>query len=138
MNTRHIILLTMVFSILFTLSCKKEPGEGGTNTITGKVFATDYNKEYTKIQGEYYMPGERVYIVYGTSDNNDIYDDDFRTDYDGRYEFKYLRKGTYTIYTYTIDTTELKYKKFIPLKQSVEITGKKETITLPDFKIITE
>ncbi|NUM51163.1 MAG: hypothetical protein HUU48_08610 [Flavobacteriales bacterium] len=130
------IVSILLFTTLALYACKKEAGTGGTNTITGKVFATDFNKEYTKIQGEYYIPDYRVYIVYGTE--NSMYDDDFDTDYNGAYEFNYLRKGTYTIYTYSIDTVEKNYQKLVPIKQTVEITGKNEVIVLPDFKIFTE
>jgi hypothetical protein len=126
----------ILLGIIMLSACKKEAGEGGTNSITGKVFATDLNKEYTKIQGEYYIPDHQVYIVYGTE--NSVYEDDFDTDYNGTFEFNYLRKGTYTIFTYSIDTTEKNYQKFISIKQTVEVTGKNEVITLPDFKIITE
>ncbi len=126
----------ILMSFLMLSACKKEAGEGGTNTITGKVFATDFNKEYTKIQGEYYIPDYRVFIVYGTE--NSVYDNDFDTDYNGAFEFNYLRKGTYTVFTYSLDTTEKNFQKLIPIKQTVEITGKNEVITLPDFKIFTE
>ena len=45
----------------------------------------------------FYRPdiGQDVYIIY--SDNyEDLYDDKFETDYNGKYRFENLRKGTYT------------------------------------------
>ena len=52
---------------------------------------------YDSLMEEYPAIEERVYIEYG---DEDIYSDDFKTDYDGWYKFDFLKKGTYRIYAY--------------------------------------
>ncbi len=51
---------------------------------------------------EYPAPDEDVWIVYG---NNVSPDERVRTNYDGEFEFQFLRPGEYTIYVYSRDTT---------------------------------
>lgn len=45
---------------------------------------------------------ERVYLIYG---EEDFYSEDVRTDADGNYQFKGLRKGEYRVYVFSADTT---------------------------------
>lgn len=112
-------------------SCKKGPGEGGRASITGKVHSVNYNATMTSAQDSGYIGGEKVYIIYGdetaVGDNQD-------TNPDGSYEFLYLRKGKYKVYTFTktspnhIDTA---------IVQEAEITDNKQELILPDFRIKT-
>jgi hypothetical protein len=86
--------LCMVFA-----GCSKDPGVGGKATIKGKVKVVEYNDNTCLPTGnEYYGPEERVYIIYG---DNGFYDDDIRTGPDGSFEFRWLRKGDYTIFVYS-------------------------------------
>lgn len=109
------ICLTLLLSVS---SCKKEAGSGGTSSIYGKVFAKNYNSTFTVLQEQYYAQDVDVYIIYG---DDKSYSDRVRTSYDGTYEFKYLRKGIYHIYAYSIDST-LQTNAFIPVIRDVEIT----------------
>ncbi len=96
---RYFLVLSLItFSLV---SCTKEEGEGGRSSIKGKVHMTDSNGTN---QGEYDIPDYDVYIIYG--DKDDIYDDDMKTNYDGTFQFKNLRKGNYRIYVYTTDVNE--------------------------------
>lgn len=110
LNLMYPNTLTMYFKLLrfsitgiillsiFTFSgCSTLPGDGGTSTITGKIYVERYNASGTLYQ-EYYGGDEKVYIIYG---DNTAYDDEVRTAYDGTYKFEYLRKGKYTIYAYS-------------------------------------
>lgn len=84
---------------LICTSCTKDPGIGGKATIRGKVRVVDYNDNTCLPTGdEYYGAEERVYIIYG---DNGFYDDDVRTDPNGLFEFRWLRKGDYTIFVYS-------------------------------------
>lgn len=117
---RFIRLFLFLFVPLMTVSlsgCEKDPGEGGTSSISGKVFAKDYNSTFTVLQGEYYAPDIWVYIVYG--DDKD-YGDRIKTSYTGEYEFKYLRPGTYHIYAYSKDST-LQTNSSVPVVTDVTI-----------------
>lgn len=100
MKIKLLALLPISFAaiVIFALSgCTSLPGDGGTSTITGKIYTELYNASGTLYQ-EYYSPDEKVYIIYG---DNIAYDDEVSTAYDGTYKFEYLRKGTYTIYVYS-------------------------------------
>ncbi|MBL4593246.1 MAG: hypothetical protein JKX68_05445 [Flavobacteriales bacterium] len=100
-------------------SCAKEEGEGGRSSITGTVHMNDITGG---IQGEYNVPDYDIYIIYG--DENNIYDDRMRTNYDGTFQFKNLREGSYRIYAYTRDITE--ESGVSPVFKSTEIGGNEE------------
>lgn len=60
---------------------------------------------------------EDVYIIYG--DEDDIYDDNIKTSYDGTFKFTNLRQGTYKIFAYSED--ESLQEPLIPVVESIEI-----------------
>ncbi len=126
-----LIVLALLTTLLF--SCKKEEGEGGRATIKGKVYVLDYNNSNV-YQDEYYGPQMDVYIIYGGGD--DIYDDNMETHYDGSFEFKYLRKGTYTIYAYSKDTTGTEPSGVFAVRETVQISDKKEVVELDDIIVV--
>lgn len=125
-----IFIALMLCTMLF--SCSKEPGEGGTSTIQGKVLAKYYNETFTAQLGEAYAPDKDVYIIYG---DDASYSDKQKTNYDGSFEFKYLRKGKYRIYAYSKDTTLTNPVGKFAVYADVEITKKGETVVVPDIKI---
>ncbi len=126
----YLVSFTMVL-IAFFSSCKKEPGEGGTSTITGKVFCKNYNSTFTVLKEEYYIADEWVYIIYG--DDKD-YSDRVLTCYDGTYEFKNLRPGKYHIYSYSKDST-LQTQNAIGIVKDVEIKKNRQKVQVPDIEI---
>jgi hypothetical protein len=116
---KNIFIITVLTLTLF--SCHKEEGEGGRSSVIGKVHATDITGG---TQGVYDIPDYDVYIIYG--EENDIYDDDMKTNYDGTFEFKNLRKGFYRVYAYTRNFTASSTESaWEPVFQSIEI-GKNE------------
>lgn len=120
------------FAVMLLSSCSKEAGEGGTSAIIGKVYVKDYNSLFSIINAEYYAADEDVYIIYG----NDVsYGNKTKSSYDGSFEFKFLREGAYKIYTYSKDSTLKSQSGTIPVIQDVEITGKKQELTIPDLVI---
>lgn len=93
------IFLFALFAFSAVISgCEKSEGEGGRSVISGKILMKDMLPDGT-VRATFYAPEERVYIVYG--DSTRVYDDDMRTDFEGRYRFRYLRPGTYTIFVYS-------------------------------------
>lgn len=125
------LALIALAPMLFT-SCSKDEGLGGTSTIVGRVKVIDYNSSFTKINDEYYLQDERVYIVYG---DDDIYSDDFRTDYGGRYQFEYLTKGEYTIYAMSKDSADPTSPIKIPVSVKVKIDKNNQTVEAPEIVI---
>ena len=125
----RIIIIAFALPFLFFVACEKPAGEGGTSSITGKVFMTEYNVNGIII-AQYYAAREDVFIVYG---DNLIYDDRMETHHDGSYEFKYLRKGTYQIFAYSDCDTCAAPTQAI-LKQ-VETTENNQQVVVDDLAI---
>ena len=124
-------LLASLIILFFLSSCEKSPGEGGTSTIQGSVYklSTYYNVLTQQTDTVYYQLDSKkdVYIIY--SDNeNDFYNDNIETNWNGQYRFDYLRKGDYTLFVYT-DSTDY------PIFKHVKIDANNSTVTLPDFVI---
>jgi hypothetical protein len=125
----HRSFLTLILFI--TLSgCTKPEGEGGTSAIYGKVYAFDYNNSGV-LQSEFYLGDEDVFIIYGNEDN--YYDDSYKTSFDGSFRFQYLRKGTYTVFVYSdCDTCDSGIEA---ISQTVEVTENNQDIFLEDFEV---
>jgi hypothetical protein len=122
--------ILLICTILLA-GCVKEEGIGGTCTITGKVYAYDYNAELTSLRAQYYAPDEDVYIIYG---DDSIFSDRTRTSYEGSYRFEYLRRGTYTIYAYSKNiVTGL--PPLLAVRQTVQILSDGQFVTAEDIKI---
>ena len=73
---------------LFIIACEKPAGEGGSSVIEGEVWElfTYQNPTTGNWDTTFYRPdiGQDIYIIY--SDNyEDLYDDKFETDYNGKY-----------------------------------------------------
>jgi len=126
--TNLILAVIVIFSFLNS-SCKKQEGKGGKLSIKGKVYANYFNKSFTKQRGEGYHPEEDVYIIYGDEEFNG---DDVKTNKDGVYEFNYLQKGKYTIYTYSTDLTT---QKKVAIVKEVTIS---DDYTVEDFVVNKE
>lgn len=130
-----LLTVTLLSITMILANCKKEEGEGGKATIRGKVFAKYFNNTFTNLISSGYAPEEDVYIIYG---DNETFNDQTETNFDGTYEFKYLRPGKYTVYVYSKDSTQSIYTipsgKY-PVKIEVEIGKKDKEIELDDLLI---
>jgi len=135
-------ILLVAFAISIS-ACKKEAGEGGRASISGKVYAEYWDKTYTIKADSGYAADVDVYIVYG---NEKTFGNRTRTNYDGTYEFKYLQKGDYKIYAYSKDSTGKaedqmngnSFYQFNPDKailKSVTISERKQNIDVADIAI---
>ena len=132
---RNLILLIAI-TIVFA-ACTKEAGEGGTSVIQGQVYKihTFQNSTTGEIDTLYFQldAGKDIFIIY-SDDETDIYDDEFETDYNGRYRFEFLRKGDYTIYTYA-DSSDVNTTYDYPVFRHIEIKSNNSTNNLDDFVI---
>ncbi|MBZ0205136.1 MAG: hypothetical protein K8H89_02345 [Flavobacteriales bacterium] len=121
---RHLVILLSTL-LLLTTACKKEPGEGGKAVIKGTVMRQNVNALGIPQGDPYPYQDTRVYIIYG---DNDFHDDDVRTGPDGNYEFRWLRKGDYTVYTFgECDCPG----NSVEVSRKVTIDGKKDVVTVP-------
>lgn len=130
---------TLFFVISITVlvvGCKKTPGDGGLATIRGNVveeirFVLTNPATYAT---EYPAPDADVWIVYGenVSPNERV-----RTNYDGEFEFQFLRPGDYTIYVYSNDTTGAPdvAPDRMPIIKKVTIDERRQDIDLGEFRI---
>ncbi|HNZ43221.1 MAG TPA: hypothetical protein PLB59_10740 [Bacteroidales bacterium] len=131
MKKNFLVIIVFILVPTIFVSCKKDPGEGGTSSIYGKVYMKDYNSTYTVLLEEYYAQDVDVYIIYG---DDKTYSERIRTNYDGTYEFKYLRKGTYHVYVYSEDST-LQTNAMIPVIRDVEITKNNQEVEAEEIII---
>jgi len=118
-----------VIALFLLTACEKGAGEGGTSTIKGVVITQEWNGSFTEIRDEYPSQEEDVYIIYG---DDDFYGDHVKTNYNGVYEFKYLRKGSYTVYVYTKDASvdyDVTDRKLL-IKKEIQITRNNQTVTV--------
>ena len=141
--------ITPLFKVLFVLlityfaltGCKKDEGPGGTSTIQGRVIAHDFDAAFKDTGNQilvYPSALEDTYIIYGTG--HTTYDANFKTSYDGTYNYKYLQKGKYRIFAYSKDSTGayLNNPKLTktPSFIDVEITSNGSTVQAPDLIIL--
>ena len=125
-------IILLIAAITFVVACKKEPGKGGRATIKGKVNTIDYDATYTIAKDTFPAQGENVYILYG--DANTV-GDNTKTSFDGTFEFPYLRTGKYRVFVVSKDTAAKISNKTFEVITDVNITDKKQVITLDDFTI---
>ena len=131
-------IITLLLVVFFVSSCEKEAGEGGTSTIQGSVYklSTYYNVLTQQVDTISYQLDSKkdVYIIY--SDNeNDFYDDNVETNWNGQYRFEYLRKGNYTLFVYSDSTDALNLSYEYPIFKHVKIDANNSTFNLSDFVI---
>jgi hypothetical protein len=132
--------LITVFAITLTLvisACSKGAGEGGKATIYGKVRALNYDATFTTLQASYYAQEENVFIIYG---DDRSYSQSVKTNYDGTYEFRYLRPGNYTVVVYSKDSARYNgniiASKTVEVVKDVQISGKKDEVEVPEITIL--
>lgn len=128
-----LLLILSAFALL-SLSCKKQEGKGGDASISGNIAVKHYNSTFTEFISEYPGKDTYVYLIYG----DDIsYGQRIKTNYEGQFEFKYLYKGNYTVYLYSLDSTLQTADGSIAVVREVNITDRKEEIdlgTIPVFQ----
>ena len=125
----YIFCATMAITIF---ACKKDPGQGGFATIHGKLLVIDYNSNYTAVNDSFYAQGENIFITYG-SDSSVA--DNVKTSFNGEFKFDYLRKGKYTIFAVSKDSTTTSSKTKAVIKH-IEITEKKQNIDIGDIVVL--
>jgi hypothetical protein len=114
--------------IALHISCSNPEGTGGDLTLTGQVIARKYNLTFTNLIAEYPALEERVYLIYG---NNEIYSEDFRTDFQGRYKFENLQPGNYTLFAYARDSSGNEPSGLMPVFVQVTIESDKPVTEAP-------
>ena len=126
MRIKLIGLLCMC--LLCFASCNRSEGEGGTGTVQGYVKLINHPDDNYSLPADTMDAAKTdVFIIYG---NSDFYGDDVETDKNGFYQFKYLTKGDYTVFSYST----LPSGERIPVTASVSI-GNGDTGNVPTIYI---
>lgn len=127
MKFRNLFLVISILSIF--IACKKEEGFGGLASISGKVYAYDYNNSGVLL-AEGYAGDIDVYIkAKGSSEELER----VRTIYDGSFIFNQLRKGDYEVWVYS--DCDRCPNGIEPVIQNIKINGKKDKIELSVFEV---
>ncbi|MEO5642022.1 MAG: hypothetical protein ABIQ40_09895 [Bacteroidia bacterium] len=134
---KRFLLLSGIAFIFALSACDNGSGPGGQATITGKVYikgnwnsaCTLYADTSTGYTG-FYAPDADVYLIYG---DEPTYGDRVKTAPDGTFQFKYLRKGSYTVYAYSKDCAAQSGTS--ATTTIVEITEKKQEVVLSNLDI---
>ena len=132
---RNIIFLAIITVCI--CSCEKLEGEGGTSEINGKVtyFTISYNAQTSSNDTNYYpKSGKDIFIIYSNNED-DLFDDKTETDWNGNFEFKYLRKGDYIIYTYVDSVVVNDVTYDYPLFNHVNISKNNSSINIEEYII---
>jgi hypothetical protein len=73
-----------------------------------------------------------VYLIFG---GDRSYSLRVRSNYEGIYEFKYLRPGDYTVYTYSKDSTLKLPSEMYAIVKNVTVTENHQSIEVPEIKV---
>lgn len=130
------LLFTISAAVLFT-SCKKEAGDGGNSSIKGRVtkeLRVVLNNPGTAV-GTFPAADQDVYIIYGDHVSPD---DRVQTNYNGEYEFLYLRPGNYKVYVFSNDTNAVAVpwdEEHMTVLQELEITDNEQQLVADDMTV---
>ncbi len=135
------IIMKIIFvcfsCVVLFFSCKKDAGDGGNSTISGNI-KKDIRVNLTNplpLRATVPAADQDVYIIYGDHTSPD---DRVQTNFDGNFEFLYLRPGKYTIYTFSKDTNSVAVnwdESHMTILREVEINDKKEDVIAEEMKI---
>ncbi len=127
-------VLLLIFVVAF-MSCSKHEGEGGTSTIKGTVIVTLVSDDFQRVYAIFPEEEAEVYIVYG---DDEFYGDNIETQYDGTFQFQYLRKGKYQVFAYSDDETGQSISGKKPVFKNVEITKNGQNLIVTPIEIYNQ
>lgn len=124
-------LILTLFSLIFVAflaGCSPDEGVGGISTINGKVMLSVVDNGV--LVDSFGAQEERVYLVFG---ENQIFDKDTRTHFNGDYKFENLHPGSYSVYAYSECDTCKNSKE--PIIVNVTIGKNEKTVQAPVINI---
>ena len=135
MKLQHFIWV--IAALLAFSSCKKEAGDGGNSSIKGKItkeLRVVLDNSGTAVR-TFPAADEDVYIIYGDHVSPD---DRVQSNYEGEYEFLYLRPGKYKVYAFSKDTNAVAVpwdEDHMTVLQKLEITDGNQQVIANDMTI---
>jgi hypothetical protein len=131
-----VVIVIYLLAFLFTTSCQKDPGIGGTGAIKGTIIEKFYNDDYSMFIYEQPAVDEEVFILFG---DDKAPGDKISTGITGEFRFDFLYPGSYQVYYRTEDPTSLVGDKWTTIHK-VELDrgeeadlGELEKITALDY-----
>lgn len=125
--------ICVIFLALLTLvlaGCNKDEGVGGSATLQGRIYKVVHSDDDFDFSVDTIVAAKQdVFILYG---DDSYVGDDVETGEDGRYRFRYLTPGNYTVYAYS----ELATGERVAVKQTVSVSNG-QTVEVPDIYIHT-
>ncbi len=109
------------------VSCKKTPGEGGNAQIKGQYWSRNYDPFFSYVTGRYPAMNETVYLFFGDDASPGT---STKTDENGNFEFKYLRKGKYRVVVYGNQKPDATSASSYALTHNVTIAKRKDMIDI--------
>lgn len=128
-NTTYKYSWIILMSIVLLASCTKDEGYGGLASISGKVYAYDFNKDGVEIDQGY--AGDIV-VYLGAKGNSEIIERG-RTSHDGSFKFSQLRKGNYEVWVYS--DCEMCVNGHQAVIKEAKVSSKKSKVDLGIFEI---
>ena len=124
-------------SILTIVSCKKEAGDGGNSSVSGRILIERRINldNYTSARDTVPAADQDVFIIYGDHVSPD---DRVQSNYEGEYEFLYLRPGKYKVYAFSKDTNAVAVpwdEDHMTVLQKLEITDGNQQVVANDMTI---
>jgi hypothetical protein len=110
----------------------------GYASVSGRIWTINWTRYYIDIIDTSYATERDVYLIYG---DHKVFDQRYRTNYDGMYEFDNLIVGDYTMFVYSEDIYgapqlhTLKYKFKVNNQNQVVDTLNNAISFIPDFYI---
>ncbi len=101
-NAFFLILLLLGFA------CTQEEGPGGNSHIKGCLIEKVYNQDFSLLLEERPAKDMDVFLLFGEQKN---VGDDVKTSYTGDFYFQYLWPGSYKLYYFSQDSSDLGLEK---------------------------
>lgn len=105
----------------------------GSSSISGRVYAYDWNSELTILKAEYFIRNRYVYIA---RKGDNYYFERLRTFYDGSFVFNSLPIGSYQIYVYSRDIEGIDPQDEVPIILNLEIEENVQAVDAGIIEII--
>ena len=125
-------LFNAVLIVALLGSCTKEEGFGGNSSIVGYLKTKVYNEDFSQKIEEHYTADEYVYIIFGEDEG---YSERVKTNYDGAFVFKYLKKGNYKVFAYSKDKANPQDNSVLAKIKEINISESKSIVYSDDIII---
>lgn len=105
--------------LIIVTGCEMTEGYGGSASIEGTVITKYYNDDYSELIREVPAVDLQVFLLFG---DDEVVGDEIETSATGRFAFRYLTPGHYSVYFESEDTSSLD-RINVPVTKEVELAA---------------